>query len=93
MELPVAERRVFELAVGSEPYEVELTLEDKPLTPEEAGLDVTIEGGRSFVTVDQPRLYVLVSLPTFGDRDLKLSSNSNLFALSAFTFGAYDSVD
>ncbi|MEE8519594.1 MAG: redoxin domain-containing protein [Dehalococcoidia bacterium] len=84
---------VFELEVGSEPYEVQLTLEDRPLRPDEAGPDVTIEGGRSFVTVDQARLYEIVSLPSYDDRELKLSSNSPEFALAAFTFGAYDGVN
>ena len=72
-----------------EPFEVQVTLDGRPLTAEEAGTDLVIRDGRSFVVVDEPRLYHLVELPAFGSHELKLSSNSEGFALFALTFGAY----
>ena len=72
------------------PYEVQVTLDGRPLRPEEAGPDMVIEEGRSYFRVDEGRLYELVSLPEYGTYELKLSSNSEDFALFAFTFGAYE---
>ena len=74
---------------GGPPFEVQVTIDDRPLTSEEAGADLIVEGGRSFFKVDEPRLYEVVALPEFGGHELKLSSNSSDFAFFAFTFGAY----
>ena len=75
---------------GKEAFEVQVTLDGRPLRPEEAGPDIVIEDGRSFFRVDEGRLYEVVSLPEYGTHELKLSSNSKDFALFAFTFGAYE---
>ena len=72
-----------------EPFEIQLTMDGRFLRPEEAGADVTFRDGRSFVLVDEPRMYRMVELPAFGDHELKLSAKSEGFALFAFTFGAY----
>ena len=72
------------------PVEVQVTLDGRPLRPEEAGPDMVIEDGRSFFRVDEGRLYEVVALPEYGTHELKLSSNSEDFALFAFTFGAYE---
>ena len=74
---------------GGPPFDVQVTIDGRPLTTEEAGADMIIEGGRSFFIVDEPRLYEVVALPEFGDHELKLSANSPDFAFFAFTFGAY----
>ena len=73
---------------GKEPFQVRVTLDGRPLTQEEAGLDIQIEDGQSFFTVDQGRLYNLVSLPRFSDHELRLIPGSADFALFAFTFGS-----
>ena len=72
-----------------EPFDVVVTLNDRPLMPEEAGADVEIKDGQSLFIVDEPRMYRVVELPAYGSHELKLSSNSSRFALFAFTFGAY----
>ena len=74
---------------GDQPFEVQVTIDGRPLLPEEGGADLVVENGRSFFRVDQGRMYEVVSLPEFGVHELKLSSNSSDFALFAFTFGAY----
>ena len=74
---------------SDQPFEVQVTIDGRPLLPEEGGADLVIENGRSFFRVDQGRMYEVVSLPEFGAHELKLSSNSSDFALFAFTFGAY----
>jgi thiol-disulfide isomerase/thioredoxin len=77
---------------GAAPYEVEVTLGGRSLTEAEAGPDVIVNGGRSYFVVDQPRMYNVVSLPTYGDGELTLSARSADFALFAFSFGAYDGI-
>ena len=97
---------VLDLEEGVEPFEVEVTIAEslppdaergtelayRPLTEDEAGEHIVIEGGRSYFVVDEPDLYNVVSLPEFGDAELKFSSNSPHFALFALTFGSYDEV-
>ncbi len=74
-----------------ETFKVLVTLDDKPLTEDNRGEDVVIEDdGRSFLVVDQPRLYAVVEAPEYGEYSLKLSSNSTDFAMFAFTFGVYE---
>ena len=75
--------------LGEGSFEVQVTMDGRPLTPEEAGADVVIKDGRSVFTVDGGRMYMVVELPDYGIHELKLSSNSSEFALFAFTFGAY----
>ncbi len=75
---------------GGDPFEVQVTIDGRPLTEEEAGTDLMVENGRSFFEVDEPRMYEVIALPDFGNHELKLSSNSPDFSLFAFTFGAYE---
>jgi len=71
-------------------FEMRLTIDDKPLTPEQAGKDVEFdEKGNSFVLVDEPKMYRIVDLSEFTGHELKLSSKSDQMSLFAFTFGAY----
>ena len=74
---------------GGDPFEVQVTIDGRPLLPEEAGTDLVIEGGRSFFRVDEARMYEVVALPEFSNHELTLSSNSPDFSFFAFTFGAY----
>ncbi len=75
---------------GDEAFDVQVTIDGRPLSPEEAGPDVVVAEGRSFFTVTEPRMYEVVALPEFSIHELNLSSNSDDFALFAFTFGSYD---
>jgi hypothetical protein len=74
---------------GNQSFEVQVTIDGRPLLPEEAGADLMVDDGRSYFTVDRGRMYEVVALPEFGVHELVLSSNSPDFALFAFTFGAY----
>jgi len=69
-------------------FEVLVTLDGRPLIPSEAGADLIAADGRSYFTVDGGRMYQVVALPEYGEHELKLSSNSDDFAIFAFTFGA-----
>ena len=88
---------VIDLAEGADPFKVKVTIDEdgveRPLLPEEAGVDIDFENGESFINVDEGRMYFVVSLPDYGGRELRFSSNSPDFALFAMTFGAYQGVD
>ena len=47
------------------------------------------EDGRTFIFVDQDRMYGLIESPEYGGHEMKLRSNSDEFAVFAFTFGSY----
>ena len=76
---------------SAEPYTVRVTLDDKPVTASQAGVDVMFGAdGDSYVLVDESRMYNLINFPEYGGSELKLSSESDEFAVFAFTFGAYE---
>ena len=66
-----------------------VTLDGAPITEENRGRDVVVEDGRTFLLVDEPRLYSIVDAAEYGTYTLTMSSNSPDFALFAFTFGIY----
>ena len=74
------------------PFEVLVTLDGEYLTDSNRGSDVVLEeDGRSFLYVDEPRMYSIIQAPSYGTYDLRLSSNSPDFGIFAFTFGVYES--
>ncbi len=75
---------------GGEPYKVYVTLAGEPITQEFSGTDIQWEDdGKAYFTVDEPRMYRVVELPSYGGTELRLSSNSDRFSLFTFTFGSY----
>jgi len=80
------------VVLGSEgqPYVVYLTVDDGPIPLADRGTDIEEDGdGRTFISVDQDRMYRLIESPEYGGHEMKLSSNSDEFAVFAFTFGSY----
>ena len=78
-------------ATSSEPYQVRITLDGQYLTEENRGADIQFDAdGRSYIQVDQPRLYEIIDSPAYTQgKELRMSSNSDNFGLFAFTFGIY----
>ena len=77
--------------VGAEPFTVRLVMDEAPLTPDQAGVDVTFDDeGNSIVIVDEARMYNLITLASYGGHELTLSSDSDQMELFTFAFGAYD---
>ena len=75
-----------------EPFKVLVSLDGEPMSEDNKGDDVVIEeDGRSFLYVDEPRMYSVVQASAFGTYELKLNPNSEAFAVFAFTFGFYES--
>lgn len=72
---------------GENDSKVFVIQDGKYLNPEDAGHDIQFDNeGKSYIVVDEPRMYYLVKNREFGSRLLKLSSNSSAFAIYAFTF-------
>ncbi len=63
------------------PARVAITLGGQPLVPSQAGIDVQISTGQSIVTVDQPRLYQLLTSDEYlAPADLRLYPADGQFA-------------
>jgi len=80
---------VLNLEDESEPYRVYVELDGAPVRPEFAGEHVWFDDAGGYVLVDRNDLYRLVKLPEWSRHELKLRSNSDQFAMFAFTFGSY----
>lgn len=70
----------------NEPVEVEVFIDDKYVTKEQAGSDLQFENGRAFISIDSPRLYNVVD-GNYGRYTLKLRIQKGGFTVNAFTFG------
>ncbi len=72
-------------------FKVYVELGGKPLTDEQSGEDILHdEDGRSYFNVKEGRMYKIVEVPEYVSEILKLSSDSDNFAIFAFTFGTYE---
>ncbi|MEK7671667.1 MAG: hypothetical protein AAB344_05555, partial [Bacteroidota bacterium] len=72
---------------GERDFDVTVSHDDQYLTEENKGDDIQIDGeGRSFVVISEPRMYNLVKNPRYGEHVLKLTMQSEGFALYSFTF-------
>ncbi len=72
---------------GERGFRVFIIHDGRYLNPEDAGYDVEFDSeGRSYIVVDEPRMYYLIKNREFGSHLLRLSSSSNAFAIYAFTF-------
>ncbi len=69
----------------SDPIIVEVFIDDKYLTEEIAGDDLKFDGDKSFVRINEPRLYNIVK-GEYGSHKLTLVVSEE-FGLNAFTFG------
>ena len=73
---------------GIDPFEVQVTLDERPLRTEEAGADVVVTENRSFFRAEEGRMYEVVALSAFSDHELQMNLKSARLALFAMTSGA-----
>ena len=72
-------------------FKVYVFLDGEPLPEDYAGEDIVYdESGRAYFDVNEGRMYKIVETPEYGNHILKLSSDSDNFAIFAFTFGIYE---
>ena len=69
-----------------EPARMEVFIDGDYVSEDQKGEDVKIEDGKSFVVVNQPRLYKVID-GKYGNFLLKLSVPQENFTFNAFTFG------
>lgn len=69
-----------------EAMEVEVFVDDKYISKEQAGSDVKFDGNRAFILVDKPQLYNVVD-GDYGRYTLQLKIQKEGFIFNAFTFG------
>ncbi|MAG52961.1 MAG: hypothetical protein CMH62_03295 [Nanoarchaeota archaeon] len=70
----------------STPIEMEVFIDNKYITKDQAGDDVQFKGEKAFILVDKPQLYNVVR-GSYSTNKLELKVNSENFFFSAFTFG------
>jgi hypothetical protein len=68
------------------PVTVVVTQDGEPLDGLTAGEDVVVDGGRSYVVVDAPRLYQIARNPDAGPHVLRLEATARGLALFALSF-------
>ena len=79
---------------GGAPYQVRITLDGVPLSPDDADTDVRFDDmGNSYLHVTEARMYRLIRTTEFEQHELQLSSTSDRFELFTFTFGAYERLE
>ena len=79
---------------GGAPYQVQITLDGMPLSPDDADTDVRFDDmGNSYLRVDEARMYRLVRTEEYEQHELRIGSNSDRFELFTFTFGAYEKLE
>ncbi len=76
------------------PFDLYLTQDGAPLDKADYGADVkATSDGQTFVHVDAPRMYQLVSNRRFGQHELKMGTTSPGMGLYSFAFSASRSLD
>ncbi len=88
--LPYAGTRVGAVMESlDEGLKVLILQDDEFLNEKNCGEDVTIEDGKSYVLVCEPRYYELVENPNFGEHILRLCVDSEDFAIYEFSVSSY----
>ncbi len=68
---------------------VQVTLDGKPVPIADRGVDILMDpAGQTYLMVDAPRLYYVLSSKTVGVHKLKLAVSSSDFLFYTFTFGS-----
>jgi len=73
---------------GAEPKQLLVTRDGKPIPPALRGKDVTVDDrGRTIVTIQEPRMYYLVTKEDDGKHELKFFPRAAGARICSFTFG------
>jgi len=70
----------------SQPIKLEVLINGGYISKEQAGNDVIFENGKSFILINEPKLYNVVN-GKHGTYILQLRAESQGFSFNAFTFG------
>jgi thiol-disulfide isomerase/thioredoxin len=78
-------------APEGERVRVNVEVDGRPLATGEAGPDVVLEEGQSYVNITVGRMYRLYKNPEYGNHELRLEPATPGIAVYAFTFGSCQS--
>jgi thiol-disulfide isomerase/thioredoxin len=67
-------------------FKVEVSQNDNPVAKEDRGTDIIEENAKTFLAINEPRMYNLINNSKFGHFTLRLSSDNPSFGAYAFTF-------
>lgn len=71
------------------PIHVWVYQDNKPIPRKDKGLDIRYDSlGRSYILVDQPKMYSLIKNQSFGQHTLKLAPTAPGFGIYTFTFSS-----
>jgi thiol-disulfide isomerase/thioredoxin len=78
---------VLSVADPKKPVRVDLLQDGKPLSSNQAGVDIHFDSQGSYVEIGSPRMYYLVKNPAFASHLLVLRPEAPEFVLHSFTYG------
>ncbi len=78
---------VLSVADPKKPARLEIQQDGKPLSQNEAGIDVRFDPQGSYIEVSNPRMYCLVRNPAFGSHLLMLYPQDKDLSVHSFTYG------
>ena len=73
------------VADANKSTQMEVLLNERPISPQSVGKDIQVIGEKTFLTVSEPRLYNLINGP-YGEYELQLRTENGL-RINSFTFG------
>jgi len=72
--------------IGGADFKVEVEQDGRPVPNADRGIDLIEENGKTYLKIDGPRMYNIISNSTFNRFTLRLTSDSPKFGAYAFTF-------
>lgn len=75
------------VAGASSPVDISVLLDNQPIAPENKGTDIQFQNQIASVTIQDEKLYNLVSTPGYGTHTIEIQVNSKDLELYSFTFG------
>ena len=67
-------------------FKVWITQDDKPVPKEDRGADIREENGKTYLLIENPRMYYIMNNSGFGRHTLRITSDDPNFGAYAFTF-------
>ncbi|HEY4643309.1 MAG TPA: redoxin family protein [Bacteroidota bacterium] len=74
---------------GIESFRVEVTQDGKAVGHDDRGEDLRVDSdGRTFIHVQEPKMYNIIRNKSFGTHELRIASKSDQFEIYAYTFSS-----
>lgn len=81
--------KTLNIVANAKKAKVDVFLDGKPIRKDQAGEDVIVKGGKSYIIVDKAKLYHVVGNKNqYGSYTLKLITKNEGFEIYSYTFGS-----